>query len=92
MPQKSDLIRLKHMRDAAQKARQFTVGKSRADLTTDEQLSLACVRLIEIIGEAAAKVSAGTKARLSEISWNGIIGTRNRLIYGYEEVDLDIVW
>jgi uncharacterized protein with HEPN domain len=92
MPSKSDLIRLKHMRDAAEKALRFTSGKSRGDLSVDEQLALACIRLIEIIGEAAAKVGMETKERLSEIPWNDIVGTRNRLIHGYEEVDLDIVW
>jgi uncharacterized protein with HEPN domain len=92
MSPKSDLIRLKHMRDAAEKAVKFTLGKSRRDLSQDEQLALACVRLIEIVGEAAAKVSQETKERLKEIPWNEIVGTRNRLIHGYEEVDLDIVW
>lgn len=92
MPPKSDLVRLKHMRDAAEKAIKFMLGKSRMDLTVDEQLSLACVRLIEVIGEAAAKVSQETRERLNEIPWIDIIGTRNRLIHGYEEVDLDIVW
>jgi len=92
MPQKSDLIRLRHMRDAAEKALRFISGKSRGDLSADEQLSLACVRLLEILGEAAAKVTSETKVRLATIPWNDIVGTRNRLIHGYEEVDLDIVW
>ncbi len=92
MPPKSDLIRLKHMRDAAEKACKFTLGSSRIDLTVNEQLSLACVRLIEVIGEAATKISQETREELDEIPWNNIIGTRNRLIHGYEEVDLDIVW
>jgi uncharacterized protein with HEPN domain len=50
---KSDTIRIHHMADAARKAVLFTQSKSRTDLDTDEQLPLALVRLIEIIGEAS---------------------------------------
>jgi hypothetical protein len=54
MPTKSDIIRLRHMLEAADKAKAFTGGKARQDLDRDEKLALALVRLIEIIGEAAA--------------------------------------
>lgn len=92
MPAKSDLIRVRHMLGAAEKALRFTHGKNRVDLDTDEQLSLALVRILEIIGEAAAKVTLDCQTRNAEVPWKDIIGTRNRLIHGYEEVDLDIVW
>jgi uncharacterized protein with HEPN domain len=92
MPTKSDVVRLRHMLDAAEKAIRFTRGKKRQDLDSDEQLSLAVVRLIEIAGEAAAKISADVQSRNPSIPWKDVIGTRNRLIHGYEEVDLDIVW
>ena len=54
--------------------------------------TLAVVRLIEIIGEAAGAVSEPTRTQCPEISWREIVGTRDRLIHGYEEVDLDILW
>lgn len=92
MPAKSDLIRLRHMLGAAEKALRFTRGKTRADLDRDEQLSLALVRILEIIGEAAAKVTVDCQTRNPAVPWKDIVGTRNRLIHGYEEVDLDIVW
>jgi uncharacterized protein with HEPN domain len=50
------------------------------------------VRLIEIIGEAAAKITQETREAHPEIPWDDIVGTRNRLIHGYEDVDLNIVW
>ena len=77
------------MYDAVQKAIQFTIGKERNDLTVNEQLAL--VRLIEILAEAASKVTSETQRRHPMIPWKQIIGTRNRLIHGYEEVDLDIL-
>lgn len=55
-------------------------------------LSLALIREIEVIGEAASRVSDEIKNSHSEIPWGAIIGTRNRLIHGYFDVDLDIVW
>jgi len=92
MPTKSDIIRLRHMLEAADKAKAFTDGKARQDLDRDEKLALALVRLIEIIGEAAAKVSVYVQGRHTSIPWKEIVGTRNRLIHGYEDVDYDIVW
>jgi len=67
-------------------------GKSRNNLDEDEKLSLALVRLVEIIGEAASKVTVETQNRHPDIQWRDIIGTRNRLIQAYEAVNLDILW
>ena len=92
MSPKSDLIRLKHMLDASEKVVLFLREKKRKDLDEDEKLALAVVRLIEVIGEAATKLEKRVREVHSAIPWEQIIGTRNRLIHGYEEVDLDIVW
>lgn len=80
------------MLDAAEKALSFTRGSGRPDLDKNEQLALATVRLIEMIGEAAAKVTTETREAHPGIPWNDIVGTRNRLIHAYEDVDLDVVW
>ena len=87
-----DEVRLRHMLDAARKALSFTHGRSRVDLDTDEQLALAIVRLLEIIGEAAKQVTTETRTSHPEIPWREIAGTRDRLIHGYFDVDLDVVW
>jgi uncharacterized protein with HEPN domain len=80
------------MLDAAQKAIDFTEKTSRARLDDDEQLSLSLVRLLEIVGEAAKNVSEETRKRMPSIPWREIAGTRDRLIHGYFDVDLNIVW
>ena len=89
---RSDRVRLRHMFDAAREASQFIAGKSRADLDRDRVLALALVKEIEIIGEAAGKVSDEARERCAGIPWAIITGMRNRLIHGYFSVDLDIVW
>lgn len=87
-----DRLGLTHMRDAAQKIAQFTAGVSLADFKSDEKLQLAVVRLLEIVGEAASGLSEGLKEGHPEIPWSQITATRNRLIHGYFDVDLGVVW
>ena len=89
---KNDRVRLLHMRDAAREAVGFAAGRSRADLDTDRMLNLSLVRLIEVIGEAAGRVSADTQAKYPGIPWSDITGMRHRLVHGYDEINLDIVW
>lgn len=52
----------------------------------------AVIRSLEVIGEAAGKVSPATQADHPEIPWREIIGMRHRLIHGYAEIRLDLVW
>ena len=92
MPQTEDRIRLQHMLDAAQKAVEFTESCNRIDLDNDEMLTLSIVRLLEILGEAAKNVSEQCRKQHPSIQWRQIAGTRDRLIHGYFDVDLNIVW
>ncbi len=92
MPRDRDRVRLLHMFEHAKEAIQLIEGRSRRDLDTDRLLSLALVRLLEIVGEAAAKVSPDARAKYPAIPWSEIVGLRNRLIHGYDSVDLDVLW
>ncbi|MDY6786149.1 MAG: DUF86 domain-containing protein [Cyanobacteriota bacterium] len=87
-----DLTRLKHMRDSARTAIDFIRNKGREDLDNEQMLSLALVRLIEIIGEAANNVSLACQTSYPQIPWREIVGMRNRIVHAYFEVDLDVVW
>jgi len=89
---KEDLVPMHHMLDAAQKIVKFIQNSNRADLEKDEKLSLSIVRLLEIIGEAARNVSDQCQDMYPEIPWRQMAGMRNRLIHGYFDVDLNIVW
>lgn len=92
MPLHDDALRLRHMLEAAQKAVGFAAKRTRPDLDSDEQLALALTRLLEIVGEAAGSVSAPIRESAPAIPWRAIISTRNRLIHGYFDVDLDVLW
>lgn len=92
MTRHDDEVRLRHMLDHAQEALSMVRGKKRQDLGQNRILELALVRLIEIIGEAAARVTPEGQEKYSSIPWPQIIGMRNRLIHGYNQVDLDVLW
>lgn len=89
--QRDDAVRLRHILDAAKEACEAIQGRNRSVLD-DRILSLALVRLIEIIGEAAANVSKDCRNSHPEIPWSSIVGMRNRLIHAYFDIDLDRVW
>lgn len=90
--QSTDLVRMRHMLDAAREAVSFIAGKNRQDLDANRMLTLSLVKDVEILGEAASKVSEEGKRVSPDIPWRDIIAMRNRLIHGYFDVDLNIVW
>ena len=92
MTRRDDTTRLRHMLDHAEEAVAMASGKRRDDLDNDRLLELALTRLAEVVGEAAARVSRGEQAHHPQIPWSEIVGLRNRLVHGYDAVDLDILW
>jgi uncharacterized protein with HEPN domain len=80
------------MLDAAKDACSFASGRSQADLYPDKQLRLALLKSIEIIGEAASRVGEETRAKHPSLPWQDMIGIRNRLVHGYFDVDLSLLW
>ena len=89
---RDDRLRLQHMLDAGREAVRFARGKTRGDLDRDRVLVLALVKLIEIVGEAASRVTAERQQAHPDIPWRDIVAMRNRLIHGYFDIDLDRVW
>lgn len=89
----ADRLRLRHMLHAAKKAQRLASRSARANLDDeDDPVADALIRLVSLIGEAAGKVSAQGRSELSDIPWPNVIGMRHRLIHGYFDVDLDILW
>ena len=90
--ERDDLVYTGHMLDMACKAMVLVRGKTREDFDRDEVVGLALAHLLQVIGEAARRVSDDFKLRHAEIPWRAIVGMRHRIVHDYMAVDLDIVW
>lgn len=73
-----DLVRFQHMLDSANAILAFTKGKTRKSLDSDRLLLSGVLRELEIIGEAAGKISQTTKDCFPHLPWRQVIGMRNR--------------
>ena len=89
---REDQIRLQHMLDAIRDALDFAKGRTRDELDSNRQLVLALVKSLEIIGEAANQVSSETQTQTPQLPWRDMIDMRHRLVHGYYDINLDIVW
>ena len=87
-----DLAHLAHMLEAAGWALSITNGHSRRILDDNLQAYLALARAVEVIGEAANRVSDSTQSQTPQIPWRSIIGMRNHLVHQYDEVNYDTLW
>ena len=88
----ADLVYIGHMLDMARKAVSKTEGISRDVFNADENLRLALIHLVQIIGEAGGHVSRQFCDSHPEIPWEDIIGMRHKIVHDYFGIDEDIVW
>lgn len=87
-----NLVYIGHMLDTARKAVSKVRALTRADYDADENLRLALTHLVQVVGEAARRVSPDFCAAHPEIPWADIIGMRHKVVHDYLGVDEDIVW
>ena len=92
MTQRDDQVSLKDMLSHSREAVELLGDSNREDLGCNRVTQLALTRLVEIVGEAANRVSQATQEKYPGIPWLQIIGMRNRLVHGYDIVDLDLLW
>ena len=88
---KRDWSRLDDMREYAADAISFLADANADALAGDKKTRFALIRALEIVGEAASKISPETRSALPHIPWSRIVATRNVLIHGYTGFDLDAV-
>ena len=60
-------------------------------LEADKKTQYAVIRAIEVVGEAASKVSSVTQLAYPDLPWRQAVGMRNVLIHGYRGLDLDLI-
>jgi uncharacterized protein with HEPN domain len=87
-----DLVALLDILQRAQWVRDFIQGFDRDAFFNDIMRREAVIRQIEVIGEAARRVSMEFRALHPEIPWQGIVGMRSKLIHDYDRINLQTVW
>ena len=91
-PEDRDAACLWDMLEAANAVRRFVTGKKLDEYLKDEVLQAAVERKMEIVGEAARKISDGFKAAHPDIPWKSIIAQRNVMVHDYGQIKQDRVW
>lgn len=89
---KNDNVYAGHMLDKSRQAMELVKNKNRADYDNDPALRFALAHLVQVIGEAARRVSPDFQSEHPEVPWNEIIGMRHKIVHDYMDVDEDIVW
>ncbi|MBI2068889.1 MAG: DUF86 domain-containing protein [Candidatus Yanofskybacteria bacterium] len=92
MDKANDLVYISHILDATKLIKEFVAGKSLQEFEKEPMRFSAVVRQLEVIGEAAKRLSIETKEDASDLPWRKITGMRDFLIHDYIEVDLKEVW
>ncbi len=88
----SDYNRLRHILAAAREAAGYVNGLPRQQFDEQRPLQHSVVRCIEIMGEAASRLSPELRDKNPSIPWQDMVGMRNRLIHAYYDLDLDLIW
>jgi len=91
-PEERDNAYLWDMLDAALAIEEFVSGRTYKDYLSNRMMRGAVERNVEVIGEAARRVSETTKQSYPEIPWRAIVGQRNVLAHEYDEVLHEAVW
>ncbi len=78
--------------DSAELALEYVAGERFEKFMEDVRLQDAAIRRLEIMGEAAGRVSISFRQAPPEVPWSGMVGMRNVLVHQYGGINLAIVW
>ena len=87
-----DKVRLQHILDAITEIEKYLIETDFTKFTGNSMMRFACIKQMEIIGEASNRISEETKSKFSDIHWEQIVGMRNVFVHEYFGVDTGLVW
>ena len=91
-PADRDRAHLEDILISARLASEYLAGAQQGEFASNTQLQDAVIRRLELIGEAARRMSADGRQRWPNLPWQEMIGMRNVVVHDYDEIDLSIVW
>ena len=87
-----DKIRLQHILDAIDEIHKYIISADLSEFLENSMMRFACIKQMEIIGEASNHLSAELKSKFSDIEWGQIVGMRNVFTHEYFGIDSSLVW
>ncbi|MGH7250186.1 MAG: HepT-like ribonuclease domain-containing protein [Minisyncoccia bacterium] len=87
-----DEIRLKHILDAIEEIEKYLIEVDFPTFIENSMMRFACIKQMEIIGEASNHVSEELKSKFTDIEWAQIVGMRNVFAHEYFGIDSSLVW
>ena len=87
-----DKVRLQHILDAIHEIEKYVTGSNFPDFIENSMMRFACIKQLEIIGEASNQITDDVKSKFPGIKWDQIVGMRNIFVHEYFGVDVNIIW
>ena len=87
-----DRARLLDILEWAKETMRLSAGRTRADFDSDESFFPAQVKPVDVVGEAASRLTPETCRLMPEAPWAAVSATRNRSVHGYHDMSRDIIW
>jgi len=87
-----DLKHIQHMLEAAHAALVFSDGRTQEKLFSDTRLAFALVKALDLVGDAAGRVSADGRSQAAQIDWMQVSTLPQRMYYDNDDINLSVVW
>jgi uncharacterized protein with HEPN domain len=89
---RADRLLVEDMLESMGRISGYIAGMGREEFLSDRKTIDAVVRNLEVVGEAASRLTDAARKRRSDIEWPLIVGLRNRIVHEYFGIDSEIVW